>query len=175
MNIFHRLSGSLPKGRRSWWPAIFVPLVWTLVFSYRAEVESDSATRQQTSLASIGQCKHVGRGNQNYCDYTFSVGDQQYTAVNRAPEGLEIGQTVTAYYDSGDPQISALQDFSKQSRHDLRFLYIFLTVFAIVVAFVLWRAPYRETSDKQLLEIPTCTAPPKMLYPPPSIPPNVAL
>ena len=149
VNIFHRLPGS-SSTRRKWWPAIFVPLVWTLLFSYRAETESDSATRQQTSLASVGQCQHRGRGHENYCDYTFSVGDQQYTAVSKAPEGPEIGQTVTVYYDSDDPQISALQDFSAQSRRDLHFVYIFLTVFAVAVAFALWnRAPYSEPAENQ--------------------------
>src|ERR1700735_1188107 len=88
-----------------------------------------------------GQCEERGRGH---------VGDDQYTAVNKAEGGVEFGQTVTVYYDGQDPQVSALEDFSEQSRHDLRFVYIPGAVLAAVVALVLWgRAPSGETSDTQ--------------------------
>lgn len=56
---------------------------------------------------------------------------------------------MTVYYDSRDPSVSALEDFSEQSRKDLRFVYIFLVVFVFAVAFVLWdRAPDRTRSDE---------------------------
>lgn len=124
------------------WPFVCFSLFCIVFFGYRAVVESDSATRQKTSLGSIGECQERGRGRTNYCDYTFSVGDQRYTAVNKAAARLEIGEEVTVYYDSGDPQISALEDFSEQSRHDLLFVYVFGAMLLGVVAFGLWdRAP----------------------------------
>lgn len=150
-NILHRLSGSSRNGGRSWWPFIFFSLSCIVVFGYRAAVENDSASRQKTSFGTIGECEESGRGNENYCHYTFSVGDEQYTAVNKAERGVDFGQTVTVYYDSRDPGVSALEDFSEQSRHDLRFVYILGSVLAAVVAFVLWgRAPSGATSPSRL-------------------------
>jgi hypothetical protein len=148
--ILHRLSGSSQNGGRSWWPFIFFSLFCIVFFGYRSTIENDSASRQKTSFGIIGQCDERGRGHENYCHYTFSVGDEQYTAVNKAERGVEFGQTVTVYYDGQDPQVSALEDFSEQSSHDLRFVYILGSVLAAVVAFVLWgRAPSGETSDRQ--------------------------
>lgn len=133
------------------WPFIVVALFWIVFFGYRAVVESDSASRQETSFGTIGQCEERGRGHENYCDYTFSIGDEQYTAVRKAARGLEIGQSVTVYYDGQDPQINALEDFSEQSRRDLNVVYIAGLALVIVAAFALWdRAPHRETSDQQI-------------------------
>jgi hypothetical protein len=150
VNILRSLSGSSRNGRKSLWPFISLSLFCIVYFGYRAAVENDSARRQKTSFGTIGQCEERGRGHENYCDYTFSVGDERYTAVNKAERGLAIGQTVPVYYDSQDPQVSALEDFSEQSRHDIDFVFILGLLLAAVVAFVLWdRAPYTETSDQQ--------------------------
>jgi hypothetical protein len=148
-NILHRLSGSSRNGGRSWWPFIFFSLFCIVLFGYRAAIEKGTASRQKTSFGTIGQCEERGRGHENYCDYTFSVGDEQYTAVNQAEKGVDFGQTVTVYYDGKDPKVSALEDFSEQSRHDLRFVYIFGSVLVAVVAFVLWdRAPSGEAHSE---------------------------
>lgn len=118
-------------------------------FAYSAAVHHNSATVQQTSLGTIAQCEIRGRGHEKYCHYTFPVGDQQYMGVNRAEADAGFGQTVTVYYDGRDPSVSALEDFSEQSRKDLRFVYILLVVLVVTVAFVLWdRAPDRKTSDE---------------------------
>ena len=149
VNVFRRLSGSPQNGRKSWWPFVCASLFCIVFFGYRAAFENAAASREQTSFGIIGQCEHRGRGNENYCDYTFSVGDEQYTAVNKAGQQVGFGQTVTVYYDSEDPQVSALEDFSIQSLHDLNFVYVFVGVLAAGVAFVLWdRAPFEETSDE---------------------------
>jgi hypothetical protein len=151
LDVLHRLSGSSSgDGRKSWWPVICCLLFCIVFFGYRAAVENDSASRQKTSFGTIGQCEERGRGHENYCDYTFSVGDERYTKVSKAEAGLETGQTVTVYYDSQDPQVSALEDFSEQSRHDMRFVVILGSVLVALVAFILWNgSPGRETSDKQ--------------------------
>lgn len=118
-------------------------------FGYRAAVHRDSSTVQRTSFGTISQCEIRGRGHENYCHYTFPVGDQQYEGVNKAESDAGFGQTVTVYYDSRDPSVSALEHFSEQSRKDLRFVYIFLGVLVVTIAFVLWnRAPDRKTSDE---------------------------
>ena len=142
MNILRRLSGSSRNGRKSLWPFISLSLSCIIYLSYRAAVENDLASRQKTSFGTIGQCEERGRGHENYCDYTFSVGDERYTAVNKAERGLGIGQTVPVYYDSQDPQVSALEDFSEQSRHNIVSVFILGLLLTAGVAFVLWdRAP----------------------------------
>jgi hypothetical protein len=149
-NVLHRLSGSSRNGGRTWWPFIVFSLFCIVFLGYRAATEKDAASRQKTSSGTIGQCEERGRSNQNYCDYTFLVDDEQYTGVNKAHSGVLFGQTVTVYYDSQDPRINALEDFSEQSRHDLRFACILGLVLTAVVALALWgRAPSGEISNKQ--------------------------
>lgn len=120
-----------------------------IFFGYLAATHHDSATRQQTSLGTIGQCEFRGRGHDNYCHYTFPIGDQQYAGVNKAEPDAGFGQMVTVYYDSQDPSVNALEDFFEQSRKDLRFVCVLLAVLIFAIAFVLWdRAPDRRTLDK---------------------------
>jgi hypothetical protein len=114
------------------------------LFGYRAAVENDSANRQQTSFGTIVQCERRGRGNENYCHYTFPVGDEQYAGVSKAEQGAGFGQTAIVYYDSQDPRVSALEDFSEQTRKNMRFVYFLLLTLAATVAFILWdREPHR--------------------------------
>lgn len=68
--------------------------------------------------------------------------------VNKVEPDAAFGQTMTVYYDRRDPSVSALEDFSEQSRKDLRFVYSFLAVLVVTVAFVVWdRAPYRNSDE----------------------------
>jgi hypothetical protein len=148
VNFFNRVSGSLSrddgKSRRSLWPLVSLLLFCIIFFGYRAAVENDSAHRQQTSFGTVIQCEQRGRGNDNYCHYTFPVGDEQYAGVSKAEQGLGFGQTAMVYYDSQDPRVSALEDFSEQSRSNTRFVYLFLLALAATVAFTVWdRAPER--------------------------------
>ncbi len=108
-------------------------------------VENDSASRQQTTFGTITQCEERGRGWDNYCHYTFPVGNEKYEGVSKAAQGLGFGQIAKVYYDSQDPQISALEDFSEQSRKSMRLVYFSGLILAATVGFTLWnRAPQRS-------------------------------
>jgi hypothetical protein len=132
------------KSRRRLWPLVSLLLFCIVFFGYRAAIERDSARRQQTSFGTIVQCEQRGRGNENYCHYTFPVGDEQYAGVSEAEQGFGFGQTVMVYYDSQNPRISALEDFSERSRKSMRFVYFLLLTLTATVAFILWdRAPRR--------------------------------
>jgi hypothetical protein len=122
-----------------------------LFLAFRATGEKDTASRQQTSFGIIAQCERRGRGGvDNYCHYTFPVEDEQYIGVGQAANGLQFGQTVVVYYDRTDPGVSALEDFSEQSRKNMRFVYIFLLALAATVAFIIRNgAPSREPSDER--------------------------
>lgn len=146
MNFFNSAPGPRDgKSGRPLWPLVSFLLFCIVFFGYRAAVEKDSASRQQTSFGTILQCENRGRGNENYCHYTFPVGDEQYAGVSEAGQGAGFGQTATVYYDSQDPRVSALEDFSEQSRKSMRFVYFLLLTLAATVAFILWdRAPYRS-------------------------------
>lgn len=143
MNFFNinrvsgRRSGNDGKSRHSVWSLVSVLLFGIVFFGYRAAVENDSASRQQTSFGTIVQCEQRGRGHENYCHYTFPVGDQQYAGVSKAEQGVGFGQTAMVYYDSQDPRVSALENFSEQSRESMRFVYFLLTL-AAIGAFILW-------------------------------------
>jgi hypothetical protein len=136
------------KSRRPVWPVVSVFLFCIVLFGYRAAVEKDSANREQTSFGTIIKCEERGRGHENYCQYMFPVGDQQYTGVSKADQGAEFGQTATVYYDSQDPQVSSLENFSQQSRNDIRFVYLLLLALAATVGFIVWdRAPTKPEVD----------------------------
>jgi hypothetical protein len=148
VNFFNRASGPRSrndgKPRRPLWPLVSFLLFCIIFFGFRAAVENDSARRQQTSFGTIVQCEQRGRGNENYCHYTFPVGDEQYAGVSKAEQGVGFGQTAVVYYDSQNPRVSALEDFSEQSRKSMRFVYFLLLTLAAAVAFILWdRAPHR--------------------------------
>ncbi len=129
---------------RPLWPLVSVLLFCIAFFGYRAMIENDSASRQQTSFGTILQCEQRGRGNDNYCHYTFPVGDERYAGVSKAGQGLGFGQTAMVYYDSQDPRVNALENFSEQSRTSMRFVYFLLLTLAATVGFILWNgAPYR--------------------------------
>ena len=106
------------------------------------------ATGERAS-GTILQCEEHGRGHENYCHYTFPVGDEQYTGVNQADSELGFGQTVVVYYDYQNPGVNALEDFNDQTRKSKDVVYILLLVLAAVVAFIFVHgAPSRETSTK---------------------------
>ena len=144
MNFFDLNRVSEPRSRRPLWPLLFLLPFCIILFGYRAAVENDSASRQQTSFGTIAQCEQRGRGHENYCHYTFPVGDEYYEGVSEAEQGLRFGQVVLVYYDTQAPRVSSLENFSEQSRKDMHSVYFLLLTFAATVAFILWdRAPHR--------------------------------
>jgi hypothetical protein len=53
------------------------------------------------------------------------------------------------YYDSQNPAMNALEDFSEKSRKDRNVAYMLLFVVAALVAFILYaKATYRDESDQ---------------------------
>jgi hypothetical protein len=146
VNLFKRvyrlLSRDDDKSRRSLWPLIFFLLFGIVFFGYRAAVQNDSASRQQTSFGTIIQCEQRGRGMDNYCHYMFPVGDELYSGVSNAEPGVGYGQKAKVYYDSQDPWVSTLEDFSEQSRTSMHFACFLVLALAATVAFTLWdRSP----------------------------------
>ena len=152
MNFFQRaFAPRSTDDRKPWsslWPLLFL-LWWPGYFGFRAANQNDVASRQQTSFGAIGECGRRGKGNENYCHYSFPVGDEVYRGVSQAAPELEIGQTVVVYYDSQDPRSNALEDFSEKSRETQRFFDISVLVLAAIVIFILWYGPpRRETPDE---------------------------
>jgi len=131
----------LPKNRRAFYGLVTFALylLSMLVFlTFRANSERDVATRQQTSSGIIDECEQRGRGGiDRFCHYMFPVGDEQYLGINQAQSGAVFGQTVVVYYDRRNPRISALEDFSEQSRAHARFAYIYLLALVATVAFMI--------------------------------------
>jgi hypothetical protein len=60
------------------------------------------------------------------------------TEVSAKYPEVTFGQTVEVYYDSQDPRMNTLEDFSGQSRKDERLVYILLLVLAAAGTFILW-------------------------------------
>lgn len=113
------------------------------LYGYHANVQDKIASREQKSLGTVDQCERRGRGYDNYCHYSFQVGDDWYKGVSKTTSGVAFGQIVDVYYDEQDPRVNSLEDFSERSLTNRRFALLFLLVLAGVVAFVVWdRTPY---------------------------------
>jgi hypothetical protein len=118
-------------------------------FGHLAIVENDTAKRQQTSFGTADQCERRGRGNENWCHYTFAVGDDWYRGVSETYPEVTFGQTVEVYYDRQNPQMNALEDFSDKSRKDERFVYMLLLVLAAAGTFTVWNEGSEGTSPNK--------------------------
>jgi hypothetical protein len=132
-----------PRNNRSWGPVWLFFFLGTVWFGHRAIVEKSTASRQQTSFGTIGFCGERGRGHDTYCSYLFPVGDDHYRGSSRGEREYGFGRTVEVYFDSKDPRVNSLEDFSKQSWLDTRLAGLFVLLFLITFVFVIWdRTPY---------------------------------
>jgi hypothetical protein len=100
----------------------------------QAAREQAAATRQQTTP---GIVTGYDRSDHNQCSYDFSVLGRQYSGRRPADTtDVRVGDHVLVYYDSQDPTMNALEDFSAMSRRDRGFCYILffvIGVFAVVI------------------------------------------
>lgn len=100
-----------------WYALICVPWILGVVLSLNSSRTHDKiAARQQTTAGRI--TAHEPSNHDRY-GYAFSVGGKDYSGWEIPQRSaLQIGQTVTVYYDSTDPSTSALTAFGKQSADD---------------------------------------------------------
>jgi hypothetical protein len=64
---------------------------------------------------------------------------------------VTFGQTVVVYYDSQNPRVNGLEDFSGKSRKDERFVYILLLVLAATGTIMIWNEePEGGSSDERV-------------------------
>ncbi len=108
--------------------------------------ENAASKRQQVSQGVITAYEP---SNHNECRYLFSVGGRQYSGMRPAgTTSVFVGERVTVYYDSQDPTVNAIEDFSEMSRRDRNFVYIVLFVIGAVVAVILYsKAVVRKQSS----------------------------
>jgi hypothetical protein len=145
-----------PRSKSDWtsWGTLFktvLLLLGALLLGIRAERASDAAKREQTSFGVVTECEHHARAG-NYCHYTFSVGDERYIGADPAVSEVEFGHTVQVYYDSQDPRMNSLEDFSAESRRDKKFIYILLFAIGAFAAFVMYSlATNRGGAKRQTL------------------------
>jgi hypothetical protein len=121
------------KSSRSLWRA--VPLLGVaLFFAFQASIDHDAASKQHTSFGTITDCQQSGRGG-NSCHYVYQVDGEVYTGRDGADASLQFGNTVTVYYNSQNPTMSSLKDFSGRSREEWIFVCFGLLAIVAVVAF----------------------------------------
>jgi hypothetical protein len=139
------------KSRNSPWravPGLFFLLAFACFFGVKAAGEKDAATRQQTSFGLVTECTNGAHGGHS-CHYSFSAGDEQYIGVSQADSDVVFGRNVTVYYDSEDPTINALEDFSDKSRTDENWLYIFLMVIVVFAALIFYfKVPFQNSTRR---------------------------
>jgi len=131
------------------WRSLFITfpfVIGVLLVAPQAAREQAAATRQQTSQ---GVVTAYDRSDHNQCSYDFSVLGRPYSGRRSAnTTDVIVGDHVLVYYDSQNPTMNALEDFSEMSRRDRGFCYILLFVIGVFVAVVLYaRATRVEPSD----------------------------
>jgi hypothetical protein len=115
-------------------PAFLFLLFFVYQHAVKAAGEKDTASRQETTFADVLDCKAGGKTGK-YCHYVFLDSDERsYVGGDLTSSGAEMGQTVNVYYDSQDPSVNALENFSAKSRDDENWAYIFLLLAAGVLA-----------------------------------------
>jgi hypothetical protein len=137
--------GGKPRSRL--WGFALITVACIVFYVHLAITENDAARRQRTSFGTTSQCERRGRGLENWCHYSFAVGDNWYRGVSQTYPEVTFGQTVEVYYDSQNPRMNALEDFSAKSRKDERFVYILLLVLAATGTFILWNEESRGASS----------------------------
>ena len=145
------------EDRKPWsslWPLLLL-LWWPVYFGVQAANEKAVASRQQTSVGLTGECARHGKGNDNYCHYSFGVGDDTYTGVSEAASNTRWGQSVVIYYDSQNPTSNALKSFSDQRRESEFRLFISGLALATIFTFALWYGPPRR--NRPALNVPETT------------------
>jgi len=125
-----------------------VLLVGVFLSASRATRENDAASRQRTSFGTITDCERSGRSGYS-CKYVFPVDGEQYMGDSREGSYRLLGQTVVVYYDSQDPTVTALEDFSGKARRDWNFVYVLLLMIAAVVVFVIYSKAADRKDSKQ--------------------------
>ena len=136
--VFAAISGDNSKSRRSLWCPIPVMIFGIILFGYKAVNQSDTASRQRTSFGTASQCEVRGRGHENYCHYTFPIGDEIYTGLSQAASDTNYGQSIVVYYDYTDPRVNALKGFAEESRANRRFVYWISLALVAYIAFIAW-------------------------------------
>ncbi len=132
------------------WRSLFITfpfVLGVLLVAPRAAREQAAATSQQTSQ---GVVTAYDRSDHNQCSYDFSVLGRRYSGRSSADTtDVTVGDHVLVYYDSQDPTMNALEDFSQMSRRDRGFCYFLLIVTGVFVAVVLCaRASRVEPRDR---------------------------
>jgi Protein of unknown function (DUF3592) len=116
---------------------VTLPFVFgVLIVAPQAVREAKAASRQQTSQ---GVVTAYNRSDHNRCSYTFLAFGRQYAGRRGADTtDVSVGDHVLVFYDSEDPTMNAIEDFSQMSRRDSGFCYYLLFVIGGVAAFVLY-------------------------------------
>jgi len=110
---------------------VTLPFVLGVVFiAPQAIKEGSAAKRQQTIQGSVTSYE---RFNHNQCQYVFSVWGKQYAGIASAPrDHVTVGDQVRVYFDSQNPTVNSLEDFSQISQRAKRDVYFLV---AVIVAF----------------------------------------
>jgi hypothetical protein len=130
-----------PRSRNtwhSWWSlTITLPFLAGLLFTVpAARHEAEAASRQQVAQGIITS-HHPS--DHNRCTYTFSVLQKLYSGADSAARpDVTIGENVLVYYDSLNPQVNSLDDFSKQAGQNEGAAALCLCLIGVFVGVVLY-------------------------------------
>jgi hypothetical protein len=139
MNFFQRFFA--PRQKIDWqsWRSLFITfpfVIGVLLVAPQAVRENLAASRQLTSQGTVTAYEP---SNHNHCSYTFTAKGRLYSGTrSAATTDVRVGDRVLVYYDSQDPTMNALEDFSEMSHNDRGFAEILLFVigaFSVVILY----------------------------------------
>jgi hypothetical protein len=110
-----------PRSKDDWksWRSLVITfpfIIGVFLVAPQAMRENTAATRQQTSQGIVTAYEPY---NHNECSYTFTANGRLYSGIrSAATTDVRVGDRVLVYYDSQDPTVNALEDFSEMSHND---------------------------------------------------------
>jgi hypothetical protein len=153
MNVSRSFFAPRPKNDWKSWRSMVItfPFVIGVFFvAPQAVREHTAASRQQTSQGTVTAYE---LSNHNQCSYTFEANGRLYGGTrSAATTDVRVGDRVLVYYDSQDPTMNALEDFSEMSHNDRGFVEMLLFVIGAFAAVIFYskatahrKGAYRRT------------------------------
>lgn len=118
-----------------------------LLILYKSEVYRDVAKRQETTWGTITAHEP---SNHNRYGCTFIVGGRRYDGwqIPQDSEEWTVEQRVVVYYDTADPTINALRDFTSENdgiRAPLPLLVVGIVTVVLLIMFLRRTAGTRQS------------------------------
>jgi hypothetical protein len=135
----------------AWWGLILaVPILIGMAASISSAYENQEVARREKTADGIVTAYEPS--NFNLCIFTFEFLGHTFEGAGRPPSGTTtVGQRVTVFFDTNDPQTNSLEDFSSASRRQLGMVPFCLLAICLVIGAVVYARRRQLRSANHIL------------------------